>query len=81
MTGRYAMTLRLKIKRTDEWIFKELLRNVELKQEMGIDSSIEFEVTRLLRQAIIGDREQLLTLAKELGLYEKWKERLEAKSK
>lgn len=65
------------VRKSDEWLVDELDRIVQVKQEMGVRTSLGFEICRLLRKALVKDFDQFLEMAKELGLYEVWKEKFE----
>ena len=71
-------TLTLKLRKQDEWIIEELERTVKVKTEMGVATDLGIEVSRLLRQSMVGDYDQFLERAKDLGLFEVWKEKFKS---
>ena len=71
-----AKRVRLSFRDKDDWILEELERIVIAKKAMGIDTTLSTEIARLLRQSIVGDHDQFLERAKDLGLFEVWKHKL-----
>ena len=59
---------------SDDWIIDEIERTITMKRQMGIDTSLGFELARLLRKAIVNDFEQQKERAEALGFVELWKD-------
>lgn len=63
-----ATTLTIEVPRNSQWIADELESIIDVKSRLGYSTDMSFEACRLLREGLIGDREELLARAKKYEL-------------
>jgi hypothetical protein len=64
-------TITLSFGRGNRWVYKELVELVEAKEGLGQTTSIQFEIMRLLKAGIMGNKDEWLRRADAIGLFEK----------
>lgn len=55
MGRRLKKVLRVEFREKDEWLYDEITKLVTVKKEMGLNTSLNFEVARLLKRGLLSE--------------------------